>query len=219
MTAHGKIRHGHRFSCRNPELLTNEVNARHQFCDWMLDLNAGVHLKEMEGAVVFHEEFNRACPDVIHRLCGGDGGLAHALTLFVVDHRAGRLFEHLLMAALDAAFTFTQVNGGAVCISQDLYFHDAPPQEAFEVHTSVAKGRMASRRAPRTASSRPSADSTARMPFPPPPALAFSSKGNPTRAEASRTADSVAARSASSSPVDSISISSPGMTERRLRAS
>ena len=141
VTAHGKVRHRHRFSCRNPELLTNEVNARHQFGDRMFDLNAGVHLEEMEGAVILHEEFDRPCPDVIHRLCGGDGSLSHALTLFVVDDRARRLFEHLLMAALDAALSLAQVNGGAVCVGQDLYFDvTRPPQQAFEVHTSVAKG-------------------------------------------------------------------------------
>ena len=119
----------------------------------------------MEGPVVLHQEFNRSSPDVIHRFRGGDGGFSHALTLFVVNDRARRLFEHLLMTALHAAFPLTQVNRGAVSVRKHLNFHvTCAPQEPFE-YTSVAKSRNGFAPCPAYGLIETVGDSTARMPF------------------------------------------------------
>ena len=50
---------------RDPQLIGDEVSARHRLGDRVvLDLEPGVHLEEKEFVVIGHQEFDRASPDV-----------------------------------------------------------------------------------------------------------------------------------------------------------
>ncbi len=59
-------------------LQMNEVVAGDEFGDGMLDLEAGVHLEEVEILVVVDEEFDGAGVGVTGGLRQTDGGFAHA---------------------------------------------------------------------------------------------------------------------------------------------
>src|SRR5208283_4904178 len=70
--------------------------------------------------------------------------LTHLLAEPWRHHRARRLFEHLLMAALERTITLTQVNRIAVVVGQDLEFDMAGFFEILlEVHRARAKRRFA----------------------------------------------------------------------------
>ena len=58
-------------SGRDQELITNQIDSGNQFRYGMLDLNAGVHLHEVEVLSFIHQKFERAdirISDVLHRL-------------------------------------------------------------------------------------------------------------------------------------------------------
>src|SRR6187549_178039 len=101
----------------------HQIDAGHALCDGMLDLQARVHLEEIEtGAVAaaFQQELARpgvAIPDCVGR---GDGGGAHALANRRTERGTRTLLDHLLMTALRRAFTLEDVNGVAMVISKDL---------------------------------------------------------------------------------------------------
>ena len=80
----GVLSKAQRLSCRDPELLTHEVDARHHLCHGVLDLQAGVHLKEEELSPR-PEELDRPCALVIHGVACLEGDLAHLLPHRGVD--------------------------------------------------------------------------------------------------------------------------------------
>ena len=67
-----------RFAHRDPQLLLDQVEARHLLGDGVLDLNAGVHLHEVEVAVGIDQKLDRAGPFVVDGLGAAHGRLAHA---------------------------------------------------------------------------------------------------------------------------------------------
>ena len=86
----------------------------------MLDLQAGVHLQEIEVALGIDDELDRAGGLVLHRLGERDRLLAHRLARLLVQERARRLFDHLLVAALDRAFALAEIEAVAVAVRQHL---------------------------------------------------------------------------------------------------
>ena len=92
--------------------LLDEIEAGDQFGHRMLDLQAGVHLEEVEALVrSADDELDRAGGLVVHRLGQRHRLLAHRLARRRVEERRRRLFDHLLVAALDRAFALMQVDG------------------------------------------------------------------------------------------------------------
>ena len=86
----------------------------------MLHLQAGVHFEEVEILILADHEFHRAGRLVFHRLGQRHGLLAHGAARGVADEGRWRLFDHLLVAALDGAFALVQVDHVAVAVAQDL---------------------------------------------------------------------------------------------------
>src|SRR5207302_218865 len=76
--------------------------------DWMLDLQAGVHLEEVEAPVPVDEELDRPSVGVADGLRDLDGGDAEPTPQLVVDRRRGRLLDQLLMPPLDRAVALAQ---------------------------------------------------------------------------------------------------------------
>ena len=86
----------------------------------MLDLQAGVHLEEVEGAVAGQQELYCAGAAIADGARGGDRGRAHAGTKVGVHGGRGRFLDHLLVAPLHRAVALAQVNDVAVRICEDL---------------------------------------------------------------------------------------------------
>src|SRR5690606_28431453 len=81
------------------ELLADQVDAGDQFGDRMLDLDARVHLDEVEAAVLV-QELERARAAVADADAGLDADLADLRALLFADPRRRRLLHHLLVTAL-----------------------------------------------------------------------------------------------------------------------
>ena len=106
----------------------------------MFDLDAGVHFDEVEFAV-FVEEFEGARAVVADAFAGFDADGADGVALFFADAGGGRFFHDFLVAALERAVAFAEVDGVAVFVGQYLDFDVARGfEEFFHVHHVVAKG-------------------------------------------------------------------------------
>ena len=114
-----------RLALRHPDLERHQIKTRDGFGHRVFHLQAGVHLKEVEGAAVVQQELHRACADITNGAGGLHGGGAHPRTQTRIQRRAWRLLHHLLMAALHRAITLSQVDGVALTIGKDLDFHVA----------------------------------------------------------------------------------------------
>ncbi len=146
----------------------------------MLDLEARVHLDEVEAAASADDELDRAGADIADGPGGGDRGLAQSpCARSLVEAGRGRLLDHLLVAALDRAVALEEVDRVAVAVGEDLHLDMPRPRQIFlDQHPVVAEGRQrlapGARQAPRR---NPPASPTIRMPRPPPPADALISTG------------------------------------------
>ena len=86
----------------------------------MLDLQPGVHLEEIEVAVLVDDELDRAGALVVDGLGQRHGLLAHRLAGLLVEKRRRRLLDDLLVAALDRAFALAEIDGVAMRVGQHL---------------------------------------------------------------------------------------------------
>jgi len=107
---------------RNVELHADQVRAGYFFGDGVLDLDAGVHFEEVEFAVAVEQEFDGAGVRVMHGAREANGGFAHAVAQFLADAKGRRFFDDLLVAALDGAVAFTEMQNVAMCIAENLHF-------------------------------------------------------------------------------------------------
>jgi len=99
----------------------DEVDPGDALGDRVLDLQAGVHLEEVEVArLAVDDELDGAGALVIHRPGQRHRLLAHRLPHFLVEEGTGRLLDHLLVAALDRALAFVQVQAVAVGVAEHL---------------------------------------------------------------------------------------------------
>ena len=182
-----------RLAGRDLDLCPHEVDAGDHFGDRMLDLDARVHLEEIEVALGIDEELDRAGADVVDGLGRLHGDPAHGLARLRVERGRGRLLDHLLVAALDRALALVDVNDVAVLVAEHLHLDVARRvDEASRRRCGRRRTRSWPRSAPpaRRRGSRCS-DSTSRMPLPPPPAAAFSMTGKPIFTAAETTSSSL----------------------------
>src|SRR5581483_3410390 len=132
--------------------LLDEVDAGDELGDRMLDLQARVHLQEVERAVLAGDELHRAGAVVAHRLGQRHGLLAHRLARPGIEQRRGRLLDHLLIAALDGAFALAQVDDVAVLVAQHLDLDVARVlDELLDEDAVVAEARLGLRAGEREA--------------------------------------------------------------------
>ena len=134
------------FALGNLDLLADEIHPADHFRHRMFDLEPGIHLDEVELAVLV-EEFDRSCAAIAHvGHCLGDTP-ADFGTLFGRDDRGRGLLDHLLVAALDRTIALAQVDGRAIAVTENLKFDMAGVAEIFlHVDGVVAKGRLGLRR-------------------------------------------------------------------------
>ena len=135
---------------RDPQLLLDEVDAGDELGDRVLDLQPRVHLDEEElvGAVGRDEELDGAGAAVVDARGGRAGGGAEARAGRGVDDRRRRLFDDLLVAALQRALALAEVDDGAVRVGEHLHLDVARAlDEPLEQQRVVAErgGRDAAR--------------------------------------------------------------------------
>ena len=102
-----------------------------EFGDGMLDLQARVHLQEVEALVLAGDEFDRAGGIVIHGLGQRDRLLAHLAAGGLVEQRRRRLLDDLLVAALDRAFALAEIDHVAMLVAEHLDFDVAGIDDEF----------------------------------------------------------------------------------------
>ena len=100
--------------------LLDQVVAGDHLGHRVLNLQARVHLEEVEITLSVDDEFDRAGAVVLHGACERDGLFAHRLTGLGREEGRWRLFEDLLVAALDRAFALVQVDDIAMLVAEHL---------------------------------------------------------------------------------------------------
>src|SRR5207302_8650101 len=112
-----------------------------QFCDWMLHLDARVHLDEVKPAQLVHKEFDDAgivIADLTERLAEDLSDLLAQLERY--SHR-WRFFEQLLVASLNRALAFSQTDDVAVLVPEHLKFDVARVLNIFfQIEIPIAEG-------------------------------------------------------------------------------
>ncbi len=127
---------------RHADLFAHEVLAENAFGHRVFDLQAGVHLDEIELAVLI-EELDRARAGIAHLADCVGADLADAGALFGGDAGAGGLFENLLVAALERAIALAEVYALAHPVAKDLNFDVTRLLEIFlHIDFVIAEGGL-----------------------------------------------------------------------------
>src|SRR6266568_3173495 len=133
-----------RLAHRDEDLLLDQIDPGDLFGDGMLDLDALVDLEEIEIAAVIDQELHRAGIGVMGDLGDPHGRFAHALAqvlVLVFDERRGGFLDDFLVAPLDGAIPFAQMDDVAAGVGQDLEFDVVRVlDELFNVNAGVAEG-------------------------------------------------------------------------------
>ena len=109
----------------------------------MFDLNARVHFQKVEILVFVDDELDRAGGEIVHRAGQGDRLLAHCPTRVGIDKGRRRLFDDLLVAALDGAFALSQIKRIPMLVGEHLNFDMARFLDEFlDEDTIVGEARL-----------------------------------------------------------------------------
>src|SRR5262245_12275055 len=133
---------GQRRSRGDAYLLDDEIDAGDHLGDRVLDLEAGVHLDEVELAALV-EELDGTHPAIAQFAYGACHGLADARPLAVVERRRQRLFPQLLMPPLQRAVALAEMDGIAPAVAKHLDLDVAGMHEILlEIDRVVAEGSL-----------------------------------------------------------------------------
>ena len=108
------------FAGRDPDLIAHDIGERDHLGHGMLDLDARVHLHEVEPAVLVEKKLKCARARITDLLAGIYRDGSHLLTLFGRDRDRRSFFKQFLMPPLDRAFAFAEMNAVAVLVGQHL---------------------------------------------------------------------------------------------------
>jgi len=121
------------------DLLAHQVDTGHRLGDRVLDLQAGVHLDEVEFAILI-QKLHRAGAAILELSDGIGGEFADPVALFGIEGRRRCFLEHLLVPALQRAVAFAEMNPGAQSVAQHLDLDMARPGKVlFEIDGVVAE--------------------------------------------------------------------------------
>ena len=115
------LRHRQAAAGGDADLLVHEVDAGDRLGDRMLHLQAGVHLDEVELAVLV-EELDRAGAAIFQLAHGVGADFADLHPLLDVERRGVGLFPDLLVAALQRAVALAEMDGVAFAVADHLDF-------------------------------------------------------------------------------------------------
>ena len=107
----------------------------------MLHLEAGVHLEEIEVALLIDDELDGAGGMVAHRVGEAHRLGTHGRPRLLVEEGGRGLLDHLLVPALDRAFALAEMHEMPLPVAEDLDL-DVPGllDELLEEHPFVAEG-------------------------------------------------------------------------------
>ena len=107
---------------RNADLPLDKVPPGDHLGDRMLNLQPGVHLHEIEliGRIGRHDELHRPGADVVDTAGGVAGGRADPGPSRGIQQGRGRLLDDLLVATLQTALPFAEMQHGAVGVREHL---------------------------------------------------------------------------------------------------
>ncbi len=132
-----------RLAAGDANLPGDQIEAGDGFGDRVLDLQAGIHFHEEEFSTGIQQEFHGAGTDVADGLGRLYRSFAHGAAQLGGEAWRRRLFNHFLMAALDRAVAFVQVQAVAVLVGEDLDFHMARFEHVFlDQHARIAERRL-----------------------------------------------------------------------------
>ncbi len=124
---------------RHANLFADQIKTRDHLRHGMLNLNAGVHFNKVKLAI-FPKELDGPCPAIAHSGHGARHDAAHPLPLFSGNHGRRGFFQNLLVAALERAIPFPQMDGIAFTIPEDLKLNMARIAEIFlEIDRRIAE--------------------------------------------------------------------------------
>ena len=137
------LREPQRFAGGDAELVGDQVTARRELGDRVLDLEPRVHLEERERAPVVQQELAGPGAHVADGARQREGRVAHRSAQRGVDRGGGRLLEHLLVTPLDRAVALAEVDAVALGVEQDLDL-DVPGafEEPLEDEPVVVEGGL-----------------------------------------------------------------------------
>src|SRR5256884_1068040 len=122
------------------QLRLHQIDPGDQLGHRVLDLDAGVHLDEVE-LVILVQELHGAGTTVADRAAGFHTALPHEAPLAHGDARCRRLLDHFLVAPLHRAIALAQVDDVAVRVRQHLEFDvPRPLHEFLQVDLVVGEG-------------------------------------------------------------------------------
>ena len=131
----------------DPQLPFHEVEARDRLGDRVLDLQARVHLHEVEravGVLRVEEELDGAGIDIADRPRRLHRNLGQAAARGRRQPGGGRFLDDLLVAPLHRALAFEHVDDATMGVGEDLHLDVARPRDAFlDQHPARAEGAPA----------------------------------------------------------------------------
>ena len=131
-----------RLSGRDVKLRGHDVDAGDQLGHRVLDLDSGVHLQEVEGALGVEKELDGAGAYVVHGFGGAHRGLAHPPAQVRVDYRRGSFLDDLLVSPLKGTLPFSERHDAPVAVAEDLDLDVARTfDEALDVDGGVVEAR------------------------------------------------------------------------------
>ena len=164
----------------DPEHLADQVDAGDLLGDAVLDLEAGVHLEEGDGAVLGDEELAGAGADVLRLAQDRLGALVEAAHLVLGQERRGRLLDQLLVAALQRAVAGGDHDDVAVLVGQALGLDVARlVEELLHEALAAAEGGLGLAHRGLEGSATSSLLRATLRPRPPPPKAALIAIGRP----------------------------------------
>ena len=126
----------------NADLLEDQVNVGDHLGHRMLDLNARVHLDEVELAV-FVEKLDGADPEIADLAHRFRHRFADRIARARIERGRGAFLPDLLVAALQRTIAFAEVNGVALAVAKHLNFDVTRPLEIFlDVDGVVTEGGL-----------------------------------------------------------------------------
>src|SRR5258708_19107368 len=124
------------------DLLLHQIDPGDHFRDRVLDLDARIHLDEIE-LLVLEQELERADTAVADLAAGFDTALADAIAQLGRELRRRRFLHHLLMAPLQRAVALAQMHRVFMRVGEDLDLDVAWPLEVLlEVDHGVGERRL-----------------------------------------------------------------------------
>ena len=128
---------------RDLELPADDVDSGHELADRVLDLQPRIQLDEVVRPVRREQELERAGVEIADRATGARDACLHRLSCLLVERRRRRLFDQLLMPALDRALALAERQHPAVRVAEHLDL-DVPCRrdELLEVDAAVPERRQ-----------------------------------------------------------------------------